>query len=80
MDAERFAKGVINELHKTCTRWQSDLPQLHFPSQIQVSCHAIKNVRRKMEDKHVNASDLNSLFGLPVCYIFILYHVKYILN
>ena len=33
---------------------------------LDVSVHAVKNKRRKMEDKHVVIRDLNALFGLKV--------------
>jgi hypothetical protein len=37
-------------------------PQLYY----ETSIHAIKNMRRKMEDKHVCIPDFNMLFNLEV--------------
>lgn len=51
-----------------CQQWAESLPQLtQVPGNIELSLHAIKNTRRKMEDRHAVCVDINSLFGLKVC-------------
>ena len=37
-----------------------------MPQYLPVSAYAIKNVRRKMEDRHVVLRDLNTLYDLKV--------------
>ncbi|XP_050714608.1 proteoglycan 4-like isoform X3 [Eriocheir sinensis] len=59
-DVTSKANAVIQELHKTLTAAEVEkLPRYH-----PISHFAIKNGRRKMEDRHVIIHDLSTLYGL----------------
>lgn len=53
-------------MYKVCTEWNQQLPAfVHTtPPFFPVSVHAIKNTRRRMEDRHVILPDLDTLFQL----------------
>uniref|UniRef100_A0A3B4APW9 PPM-type phosphatase domain-containing protein n=1 Tax=Periophthalmus magnuspinnatus TaxID=409849 RepID=A0A3B4APW9_9GOBI len=54
----------VNELINAAIRWQQNVPALPAVSRPLVSTHAIRNARRKMEDKHVVIPHFSQLFGL----------------
>ncbi|XP_063171666.1 protein phosphatase 1F [Candoia aspera] len=58
-------RSFFNKLLEICCEWQKDLPALK-PSKryLQISVHATRNTRRKMEDRHVSLPEFNQLFGL----------------
>ena len=58
---------MISVLEEVCQSWLIDFPELRPSTRhLEVSYHAIKNTRRKMEDSHIIVPDLNALFGLKV--------------
>ena len=62
------ATAVLGAIEEVCRVWAETLPHLtQVPGSIELSVHAIKNTRRKMEDRHAVCVDINSLFGLQVC-------------
>ena len=62
------ATALLYAIEEVCRSWAEVLPQLtQVPGSIELSLHAIKNTRRKMEDRHAVCVDINSLFGLQVC-------------
>lgn len=65
IDSVKLARLVFNKLCETCSQWLKDFPyrRRHLPY-YETSIHAIKNMRRKMEDKHVVIPDFNTLFNL----------------
>ncbi|XP_015251561.1 PREDICTED: protein phosphatase 1E [Cyprinodon variegatus] len=65
MESVKMARLVFNRLFETCCLWQKELPFRRRPQPYyETSIHAIKNMRRKMEDKHVIIPDFNSLFNI----------------
>ncbi|XP_033115788.1 protein phosphatase 1E-like [Anneissia japonica] len=58
--ADKVAKVVFNKVHEICKEWKDNPPSDYSPTP-KVSTHAIKNTRRKMEDKHITIPDLNRL-------------------
>ncbi|XP_070131361.1 protein phosphatase 1F isoform X2 [Equus przewalskii] len=66
LDAEGLVRTFFNQLWEVCSRWQKQVPSTAQAPQRQwlVSIHAIRNTRRKMEDRHVCLSAFNQLFGL----------------
>ncbi|XP_058388022.1 protein phosphatase 1F [Diceros bicornis minor] len=67
LDAEGLARTFFNQLWEVCSQWQKQVPLTAQVPQRQwlVSIHAIRNTRRKMEDRHVCLPAFNQLFGLP---------------
>ncbi|XP_038056586.1 protein phosphatase 1E-like [Patiria miniata] len=64
-DAGQIFPLVWTTVNDLCQRWKTDLPELRLPPRLhQVSQHAVKNTRKRMEDKHVIVPDLNTLFNL----------------
>ncbi|XP_078451611.1 protein phosphatase 1E-like [Lampetra planeri] len=64
-DAYKLARVVCNCVREVCEAWLDDLPPLRTSARhFQTSLHAVKNSRRKMEDRHVVLPDLNALLGL----------------
>ncbi|XP_057177151.1 protein phosphatase 1E isoform X2 [Triplophysa rosa] len=65
IDSVKLARLVFNKLCETCCHWLKEFPyrHRHLPY-YETSIHAIKNMRRKMEDKHVVIPDFNTLFNL----------------
>lgn len=65
IDSVKLARLVYNKLCETCCHWLKEFPyrRRHLPY-YETSIHAIKNMRRKMEDKHMVIPDFNTLFNL----------------
>uniref|UniRef100_A0A1A8E892 Protein phosphatase 1E n=1 Tax=Nothobranchius kadleci TaxID=1051664 RepID=A0A1A8E892_NOTKA len=63
--SEVVQRLFFNKLIAVALSWQQDLPLCPPPSPRPLLCsvHAIKNTRRKMEDKHVVLAEFNELFG-----------------
>ncbi|KAG7275030.1 hypothetical protein CRUP_030549 [Coryphaenoides rupestris] len=54
LDSVKLARLVFNRLFEVCCSWLKDFPYRRRPQPYyETSIHAIKNMRRKMEDKHV---------------------------
>ncbi|XP_034462336.1 protein phosphatase 1E [Hippoglossus hippoglossus] len=65
MEAVKLARLVFNRLFEMCCLWLKELPFRRRPQPYyETSIHAIKNMRRKMEDKHVIIPDFNALFNI----------------
>uniref|UniRef100_A0A3Q4B1S8 Protein phosphatase 1E n=1 Tax=Mola mola TaxID=94237 RepID=A0A3Q4B1S8_MOLML len=65
-DSGAVQRVFFNKLIDVALAWHQNLPELPpAPSWfLRCSVHAIKNTRRKMEDKHVVLADFNQLFGI----------------
>uniref|UniRef100_A0A3P9HA19 Protein phosphatase 1F n=1 Tax=Oryzias latipes TaxID=8090 RepID=A0A3P9HA19_ORYLA len=63
LQSEAVQRVFINKMIEVALEWNQDLPPLP-PPKFQCCVHAIKNGRRKMEDKHVLLSEFNQLFGV----------------
>ncbi|XP_002732102.1 protein phosphatase 1F-like [Saccoglossus kowalevskii] len=64
INAERFARVVFSKVHEICEKWNDNPPRLEYPGMSHVvSSYAIKNTRRKMEDKHIIIPNLDYLFS-----------------
>ena len=62
---------VMSKLYALSARWRDSLPEFMAPPfRMDVSQHAVKNTRRKMEDKHLAFQDVNLLYGLKVIELF----------
>lgn len=67
LDGESLQRCFFNKLRDVCCEWQKQLPSLRPLTRfLLVSIHAIRNARRKMEDRHVLLPEFNQLFGLSV--------------
>lgn len=67
LDGESLQRCFFNKLRDVCFEWQKQLPPLRpLKRFLLVSIHAIRNIRRKMEDRHVLLPEFNQLFGLSV--------------
>ncbi|XP_004607505.1 protein phosphatase 1F [Sorex araneus] len=66
LDAKGLARSLFNQLWEVCGQWQKQVPPATLAPKCQwlVSVHAIRNTRRKMEDRHVCLPTFNQLFGL----------------
>ncbi|KAI7812336.1 protein phosphatase 1F [Triplophysa rosa] len=66
LQSEPLQRVFINKLREVGVAWQKQLPNPGAPSLRSHSCsvHAIRNTRRKMEDRHVILKDFNQLLGL----------------
>ncbi|KAK0047669.1 protein phosphatase 1E [Biomphalaria pfeifferi] len=68
LDAAKLLSKVLSEVKETLLSWKHSPPTYTSNlSNFLVSSYAIKNTRRKMEDKHVLITDLNTLYGLNNC-------------
>ena len=68
LSAVAVAKALLAAIEGVCQSWAESLPALtQVPGRIELSVQAIRNNRRKMEDRHAVCVDINSLFGLEVC-------------
>lgn len=57
----RFTFSTVNEI---CAKWRNSFPLFKLPKRIpKYSLHAIRNSRRKMEDRHVVIEDMQTLLG-----------------
>lgn len=68
LDAAGLARSLFNHLWQACGQWQQQVPPAARAPQRQwlVSAHAIRNARRRMEDRHVCLPAFNLLLGLEV--------------
>jgi len=68
LDCGKLFAAVLTTLQKVCRNWSCDQPQLTVSpgGKYIVSIHAIKNSRRKMEDRHECYVNVNPMFGLEV--------------
>jgi len=67
MESVKLTRLVFNRLFEVCCLWLKELPFHRRPMPYyETSIHAIKNMRRKMEDKHVIIPDFNTLFKIQV--------------
>ncbi|XP_022407017.1 protein phosphatase 1F [Delphinapterus leucas] len=66
LDAAGLARSLFDQLWEVCSQWQKQVPVAARVPQRQwlVSVHAIRNARRRMEDRHVCLPAFNLLFGL----------------
>ncbi|XP_008284143.1 protein phosphatase 1E [Stegastes partitus] len=65
LESVKLARLVFNSLFEMCCLWMKELPFRRRPQPYyETSIHAIKNMRRKMEDKHVIIPDFNTLFNV----------------
>ncbi|XP_025893249.1 protein phosphatase 1F [Nothoprocta perdicaria] len=65
LDGDSLQRCFFNKLRDVCLKWQKQLPPLRPQKRfLLVSIHAIRNARRKMEDRHVLLPEFNQLFGL----------------
>ncbi|XP_074016961.1 protein phosphatase 1E [Numenius arquata] len=65
IETVKLARLVFSKLHEICSNWVKEFPLQPKPHRYyETSIHAIKNMRRKMEDKHVCIPDFNMLFNL----------------
>ena len=65
----KLMQAVTNEVNEICRRYldNSRLALLPPPSSTpQVTVGAIRNARRKMEDRHMILHDLNTMFNIQV--------------
>ncbi len=66
-DSEGVLSALLIELHSVCQEWAGNLPLMTAPvDKVDLSIFAIKNTRRKMEDRHALCVDVNALYGLKV--------------
>ncbi|KAL7986824.1 hypothetical protein Chor_013107 [Crotalus horridus] len=65
LEAAPLQCRFFNKLLDICGEWQKELPALKPAKRyLQISIHATRNTRRKMEDRHVSLPEFNQLFGL----------------
>nr|BAD95886.1 Ca/calmodulin-dependent protein kinase phosphatase [Danio rerio] len=66
LQSEPVLRLFINKLRAVGVAWQKQPPNPDAPSSRTHSCsvHAIRNTRRKMEDRHVILKEFNQLLGL----------------
>nr|XP_061801557.1 protein phosphatase 1E-like [Nerophis lumbriciformis] len=65
IEAVKLARLIFKRLFETCGAWTKELPYRRRPQPYyETSIHAIKNMRRKMEDRHVIIPDFNTLFNI----------------
>ena len=64
-----MALATVQAVYRTCQEWATQLPKLVCANKRPpFSVHAVKNTRRKMEDRHYICVDVNTLFGFKVLY------------
>lgn len=68
LESVAVQRVFLNKLINVALAWHQNFPKLPpAPSRfLRCSDHAIKNTRRKMEDKHVALAKFNQLFGIQV--------------
>ncbi|XP_067295567.1 protein phosphatase 1F [Pseudorasbora parva] len=66
LQSEPLQRLFINKLREVGVAWQKQLPSPGSSSSRTHSCsvHAIRNTRRKMEDRHMILKEFNQLLGL----------------
>uniref|UniRef100_A0A3P9CI91 Protein phosphatase 1F n=1 Tax=Maylandia zebra TaxID=106582 RepID=A0A3P9CI91_9CICH len=64
--SEAVQRTFLNKLIDVALAWHRNFPKVALcPSRnLQCSIHAIKNTRRKMEDRHLALAEFNQLFGI----------------
>ncbi|XP_031553359.1 protein phosphatase 1F-like [Actinia tenebrosa] len=66
LDVDKLVKATFNKVQEICVDWSHAPPKMFKSERSYQSCvHAIKNTRRKMEDKHIIMPYFSTLFGLP---------------
>ncbi|XP_018318809.1 protein phosphatase 1E isoform X3 [Agrilus planipennis] len=64
----KLMQTVMNQINEICFRYLDNSKLCSLPSPgppyCKVSAYAIKNVRRRMEDRHVVIHDLNTMFNI----------------
>ncbi|XP_068127671.1 protein phosphatase 1F [Hyperolius riggenbachi] len=64
LNSDALFKHCLTCLQDVCNQWQKQLPSPPASgTPLYVFAHAIRNTRRKMEDRHVTILDFNQLFG-----------------
>ncbi|XP_044512542.1 protein phosphatase 1F [Gracilinanus agilis] len=65
LDAKSLQRCFFHELWRVCSQWQKQVPgpSTRASRPWLTSIHAIRNTRRKMEDRHVSLPAFNQLFG-----------------
>ena len=67
LDGKLLVLSTIQTVHQVCRDWLEELPSLVCSRERpEFYVHAIRNARRKMEDRHSVCVDLNTLYGLKV--------------
>ncbi|CAK6984097.1 protein phosphatase 1F [Scomber scombrus] len=64
LQSDTVQRLFLNKLIDLALAWHQKLPELPLSRVLQCSVHAIKNTRRKMEDKHLALAEFNQLFGI----------------
>ncbi|XP_041079162.1 protein phosphatase 1F-like [Polyodon spathula] len=66
LEPDPLQRFFFNRLLELCCTWLEELPPLQPGARrfLQTSAHAIRNTRRKMEDRHVAIPEFNMLCGL----------------
>ncbi|XP_073717195.1 protein phosphatase 1F [Misgurnus anguillicaudatus] len=66
LQSEPLQRVFLNKLREVGVAWQKQMPNPGASSSKSHSCsvHAIRNTRRKMEDRHVILKEFNQLLGL----------------
>ncbi|XP_061905059.1 protein phosphatase 1E [Entelurus aequoreus] len=65
LEAVKLARLIFRRLFDTCSLWSKEIPYRRRPQPYyETSIHAIKNMRRKMEDRHLIIPDFNTLFNI----------------
>lgn len=77
-------QSVILQVNEICLRYLDNsmlcsLPSPGPPYNL-VSYHAVRNSRRRMEDRHVIVHDLNTIFNKSVSFTNINYKLLYLLS
>lgn len=68
LECEGLQHLFLNKLREVAASWRQQLPAAQRASTRFSRCcvHAIRNTRRKMEDRHVTVADFNRLLGIQV--------------
>ncbi|KAM9329182.1 protein phosphatase 1F [Gastrophryne carolinensis] len=65
LNSDALFRHCLTCLQDVAKKWQKQWPSLQTSKlPLCVSVHAIRNTRRKMEDRHVTLVDFNQLFGI----------------
>lgn len=68
LESNPLQRFFFNRLRELCCAWLEEPPSQQPGTRrfLQTSAHAIRNTRRKMEDRHVAIAEFNQLCGLEV--------------
>lgn len=70
-DGDLLARSLLTNLCAVCKDWSTDFPPLKVPvDKVDLSVFAIKNSRRKMEDRLALCLDVNSQYILDVSVLY----------